>query len=93
MCARHARHTAYVGITVRKRITGLVEKPLFQWSTMHFGGLHEDQIVGKAYDRKLMKRFLRYLTPYRWKVVAVLCILPLVTGARLGQPWLLKAGH
>ncbi len=31
---------------------------------MHFGGLHEDQIVGKAYDSRLMKRFLRYLSPY-----------------------------
>ena len=57
---------------------------------MHFGGLHEDEIVGKAYDRTLMKRFVRYLSPYRWQIVGVLCLLPLVAGAKLAQPWLLK---
>ena len=57
---------------------------------MHFGGLHEDQIIGKAYDRVLMKRFLRYLYPYRFQVIGVLCLLPLLAAARLAQPWLLK---
>ncbi len=57
---------------------------------MHFGGLHEDQIVGKAYDRRLMKRFLRYLSPYRWEVAGVLFLLPLVAATKLAQPWLLK---
>jgi ATP-binding cassette subfamily B multidrug efflux pump len=57
---------------------------------MHFGGLHEDQIVGSAYDRKLMKRFLRYLAPYRWEMIAVLCLLPPIAVAKLAQPWLLK---
>lgn len=57
---------------------------------MHFGGLHEDQIVGRAYDRKLMKRFLRYLAPYRWEMIAVLCLLPPIAVAKLAQPWLLK---
>lgn len=57
---------------------------------MHFGGLHEDQIVGKAYDRVLMKRFLRYLYPYRFHVAGVLCLLPFLAAVRLAQPWLLK---
>jgi ATP-binding cassette, subfamily B, multidrug efflux pump len=57
---------------------------------MHFGGIYEDEIVGKAYDRKLMARFVRYLKPYRWEVVAVLCLLPPIAAAKLGQPWLLK---
>jgi ATP-binding cassette subfamily B protein len=57
---------------------------------MHFGGIHEDQIVGRAFDRILMKRFYRYLAPYRWQAVAVLALLPLVAGATLAQPWLVK---
>ncbi|HLO27124.1 MAG TPA: ABC transporter ATP-binding protein [Geobacteraceae bacterium] len=57
---------------------------------MHFGGIYENETVGKAYDRRLMARFLRYLAPYRWEVVGVLCLLPLMAAARLAQPWLMK---
>ncbi|MBI1919950.1 MAG: ABC transporter ATP-binding protein [Geobacter sp.] len=57
---------------------------------MHFGGLYEDEIVGKAYDRRLMARFLRYVAPYRKLAVVVLAILPLAAGAKLAQPWLMK---
>jgi ATP-binding cassette subfamily B protein len=58
--------------------------------TLHSSGIYEDEIVGKAYDRKLMARFLRYVLPYRHLVVGTLLILPLVSAARLAQPWLLK---
>jgi ATP-binding cassette subfamily B multidrug efflux pump len=57
---------------------------------MHFGGLYEDEIVGKAYDRKIMGRFIRYLVPYRWLVVVALLLLPPMAAAKLAQPWLLK---
>jgi len=57
---------------------------------MHFGGIYEDEIVGKTYDRKLMGRFLRYLLPYRRLVAGTLVVLPLVAACRLAQPWLLK---
>jgi ATP-binding cassette subfamily B protein len=57
---------------------------------MHFGGIYEDEIVGKAYDRRLLTRFLRYLHPYRWLVVWSLLLLPLIAAAKLSQPWLLK---
>jgi ATP-binding cassette, subfamily B, multidrug efflux pump len=57
---------------------------------MHFGGIYEDEIVGKAYDRKLLGRFLRYLHPYRWMVVWSLLLLPLIAAAKLAQPLLLK---
>ena len=36
------------------------------------GGHHEEEIIGKAYDSRLMKRLLRYLIPYR-KTVVVAC--------------------
>ncbi len=57
---------------------------------MHFGGIYEDEIVGKAYDRKLLGRFIRYLRPYRWLVVWSLLLLPLIAAAKLAQPWLIK---
>jgi len=57
---------------------------------MHFNGIYEDEIVGKAYDRRLLWRFAGYLRPYLWLVAAVLCILPLTTAAKLAQPWLIK---
>ncbi len=57
---------------------------------MHSHGIYEDEIVGKAYDRKLLLRFAAYLRPYYWIVFSVLCILPLTTAAKLAQPWLIK---
>lgn len=57
---------------------------------MHFNGIYEDEIVGKAYDRRLLWRFAGYLRPYLGLVGAVLCILPLTTAAKLAQPWLIK---
>ena len=57
---------------------------------MHFGGLYEDDIIGKAYDRRLMARFVRYLAPYRWGVVCALLLLPPMVATKLAQPWLLK---
>jgi ATP-binding cassette subfamily B multidrug efflux pump len=57
---------------------------------MHFGGLYEDEIIGKAYDRKLMGRFIRYLAPYRGMVLCSLLLLPLIAAAKLAQPYLLK---
>ncbi|NVO00233.1 MAG: ABC transporter ATP-binding protein, partial [Geobacteraceae bacterium] len=57
---------------------------------MHSHGIYEDEIVGKAYDRKLLLRFVSYLRPYSLNVIAVICILPLTTAAKLAQPWLIK---
>ena len=57
---------------------------------MHFGGIYEDEIVGKAYDRRLMARFIRHVLPYRRLVGGTLLILPLLAAAKLAQPWLLK---
>lgn len=57
---------------------------------MHFGGLYENEITGKVYDRKLMMRFLQHLRPYRLPAAATLLLLPLVAAARLGQPYVIK---
>jgi len=57
---------------------------------MHFGGIYEDEIVGKMYDRRLMRRFVRYVMPYRRLIVLALLLLPLIAAAKLVQPWILK---
>jgi len=57
---------------------------------MHSGAIYEDEIVGKAYDRALMGRFLSYLRPYRLLLLLALSILPLSTAAKLAQPLLIK---
>src|SRR3990172_799352 len=53
---------------------------------------HEEEALGKAYDGRLMRRLLRYLRPYRARVVAAV-LLALVTGL-LGAvvPYLFKVG-
>jgi len=28
--------------------------------------IHEEEVLGKVYDRRLMKRLLIYLWPYKW---------------------------
>ena len=57
---------------------------------MHHGGLHEDDIAGKAYDRRLMGRFVVYLRPHLRTILFVLLLLPLIAGAKLLQPYLVK---
>ena len=57
---------------------------------MHFGGLYEDEIIGKAYDRRLMARFIRYLAPYKWMALCSLLLLPPLAAAKIAQPYLLK---
>jgi ATP-binding cassette subfamily B multidrug efflux pump len=50
----------------------------------------EEQVLGKAYDAKLMRRLLTYLRPYRRQ--AVLALLCLIAGSALSiiQPYLTK---
>jgi ATP-binding cassette, subfamily B, multidrug efflux pump len=51
---------------------------------------HEDEILGKAYDARLMARILRYLRPY-WKLLVVSFVfLMLQTGTQLLGPYITK---
>jgi ATP-binding cassette subfamily B protein len=52
--------------------------------------VHEDEILGKAYDSRLMKRLLSYLYPYRWMVLISVLILILGSLAELLLPYLTK---
>lgn len=59
---------------------------------MHHGGngIYAEEIAGKVYDWALLKRFARYVAPYRISIITVLLILPLVAACRLAQPWIIK---
>ena len=57
---------------------------------MHQAGIYEEEIAGKAYDTALLRRFARYVLPYRFAVIVVVLILPLVAVCRLVQPWIIK---
>ncbi len=52
--------------------------------------MQDDEILGKAYDGRLMRRLLTYLRPY-WLSVAV-ALAAIITGAvaALAQPYLMK---
>ena len=50
----------------------------------------DDDILGKAYDARLMRRLLEYLRPY-WRQVAIALVTIVVGGiASLMQPYLIK---
>src|SRR5216110_407316 len=38
--------------------------------------LHEEEALGKAYDSHLMRRLLKYMKPYRWRVGLPLALAP-----------------
>jgi ATP-binding cassette, subfamily B, multidrug efflux pump len=52
--------------------------------------IHEEQVLGKAYDARLMRRLLVYIKPYhRSAYLAVVCLL-LASGLSVVQPYLTK---
>jgi ATP-binding cassette, subfamily B, multidrug efflux pump len=50
----------------------------------------EEEVLGKAYDSRLMKRLLTYLRPYRWQVVIALVSIVLKAIADVLGPYLTK---
>jgi ATP-binding cassette subfamily B multidrug efflux pump len=52
--------------------------------------LHEEEALGKAYDARLMRRLLRYLTPYWWLVGLAVFVLAAASGLEVVGPWLTK---
>src|SRR5579872_896487 len=49
---------------------------------------HEEEVLGKAYDSRLMKRLLTYLGPYKWQVGISLIAILLKAGADVLGPYL-----
>ncbi len=52
--------------------------------------IHEEEVLGKAYDSRLMKRLLTYLSPYRVQVAIALTAIVLKAGADVLGPYLTK---
>jgi ATP-binding cassette subfamily B protein len=54
------------------------------------GMVHEDEILGKAYDAHLMRRILTYLRPYKLQVFLAFVLIFLTALAELAGPYLTK---
>ena len=52
--------------------------------------IHEEDVLGKAYDARLMRRLLRYLRPYRPQVALALVAIISASVLQLAQPYLMK---
>lgn len=52
--------------------------------------IHDEEVLGKAYDARLMRRLLTYLKPYRVSVVIALFAIIGHSVLQLAQPYLMK---
>jgi ATP-binding cassette subfamily B protein len=50
----------------------------------------DEEILGKAYDARLMRRLLAYLRPYKLQVAIALAAIIASSVLQLAQPWLMK---
>lgn len=48
--------------------------------------IHEEEALGKAYDSRLMNRLLKYMAPYKWRVIFALALVAVVTPLELAPP-------
>jgi ATP-binding cassette, subfamily B, multidrug efflux pump len=56
----------------------------------HGPTLLDDEVLGRAYDRRLMARLWRHTRPYRGALTASAALLPLLAAVDLVQPYLVK---
>ncbi len=52
--------------------------------------MHEEEVLGKAYDGRLMRRLLKYLRPYRWHVVLGIVLSILTSAMEAIRPYFTK---
>lgn len=52
---------------------------------------HEEEILGKAYDSRIMKRLLKYARPYSRFILLALLLIVLVTLLKLVNPYIIKS--
>ena len=52
--------------------------------------IHDEEILGKAYDARLMRRLLQYLWPYRLQAATALASIISASVLQLAQPYLMK---
>jgi ATP-binding cassette subfamily B multidrug efflux pump len=54
--------------------------------------LHEEELLGKAYDARLMARLWRWVAPYRGQVIATLLLTAPTFVLELAPAWIVKTG-
>ncbi|MBI5285169.1 MAG: ABC transporter ATP-binding protein [Chloroflexi bacterium] len=54
------------------------------------GYREEDDVIGKAYDSRLVKRLLHYMRPYRGRTILAVLLLLATTALALSQPLLVQ---
>ncbi len=52
--------------------------------------MHDEEVLGKAYDARLMRRLLGYLWPYTWQAGTALAAIMLHSVLQLAPPYLTK---
>ncbi|MGH2567519.1 MAG: ABC transporter transmembrane domain-containing protein, partial [Bacteroidota bacterium] len=52
--------------------------------------MHEEEVLGKAYDARLMRRLLKYLRPYHWHVVVGIVLSIFVSTLEAVRPYFTK---
>jgi ATP-binding cassette subfamily B protein len=66
------------------------EQPSPEKKPDHKPAAHEEDVVGKAYDSRLMVRLLKYLRPYKWQAGISLVAIILKAFADILGPYLTK---
>ena len=51
---------------------------------------HDEEVLGKAYDARLMRRLMKYLRPYRLRVAVSVALLLVVSALQLSGPILVQ---
>src|SRR5438094_9229879 len=52
--------------------------------------MQEEEVLGKAYDSRLMRRLVTYLRPYKSYVALALALILLESSLEVAFPWLTK---
>jgi ATP-binding cassette subfamily B multidrug efflux pump len=52
--------------------------------------MQEEEVLGKAYDARLMRRLIKYLKPYRWQVALGIVLSLLVSAMEAVRPYFTK---
>ena len=54
--------------------------------------LHQEELLGRAYDLRLIRRLWKYIKPYKRLFLLAMLLLPLQQAFGLAQPYLMKIG-
>src|SRR5437773_2771011 len=85
-CLRLVPMSAFMNGRQALQPNDVIATPRLPMSSM----IQEDEILGKAYDQRLMGRLLTYLRPYRGLLVVAFLLIFATGGTDLVPPYLVK---